>query len=166
MSLVCPRCSTPLTSHETPSGRLQGCLACGGIFVDRDVRARVISSLDAAVADASDLAAAHARWSPDLAARIACPTCRAPMQVTRVGAGNFDLDVCDAHGAWFDRHELRRFLDALGAQRGPRPSAKKAKPAPETKKRDSDPPPSSDSGISAGDVALGGVALLFEFLLD
>lgn len=31
-------------------------------------------------------------------------------------AGGVELDVCDAHGAWFDRHELRRFIDALSVQ--------------------------------------------------
>lgn len=171
---ACPRCSTPLTTHPTASGQLQGCLACGGIFVDRAMRARAVASLDRSVVEASNLAAAHARWSPDLASRIACPLCRAPMQVSRIGAGDFDLDVCDAHGAWFDRDELRRFLEALAAQRGGQVAAaaeavapaskkpKKQRSAP--KKKDSDPPPSSKDGIGAGEVALGAVALLFELL--
>jgi Zn-finger nucleic acid-binding protein len=159
----CPRCATQLTSHRTTSALLQGCLACGGIFVDRDSRTKMIESADAGVAAASDLAAAHARWAPDTAARIACPSCRGPMSVTRLAAGNVDIDVCDAHGAWFDRHELRKFLDALVAQRSALPSKKQqakqhrrasapveAPPA----RRDSEPPPSS--GTDAWDVA-GGV---------
>lgn len=41
-------------------------------------------------------------------------------------AGSVDLDVCDDHGAWFDRHELRRFIDALSAQKqGNKKHAKK-----------------------------------------
>ncbi len=67
-------------------------------------------------AAASDLAAAHARHAPDVRARCACPICLKPMHTVNV-AGGVELDVCDEHGAWFDRHELRRFIDALSAQR-------------------------------------------------
>jgi Zn-finger nucleic acid-binding protein len=166
----CPRCSTALTAHQTASVLLHGCLACGGIFLDRDARARVVACVDASVAQASDLAAAHARWSPDTAAPIACPICRAGMRITRLGAGNVDIDVCDAHGAWFDRNELRRFLDALLAQR---PNAKieakaaklakSSKPAPTPPKKEerhSDPPA---SGSAVGD-AIDGAGAVFEVI--
>lgn len=161
--MQCPRCASPLTTHSTTVALLQGCLACGGIFVDRESRIRMIQTVDAAVCAASDLAAAHARWAPDTAARISCPCCRGSMTVTRVAAGGVDIDVCDAHGAWFDRHELRKFLDALVAQRSSMGSSKKQ--SAKNKKRVSAPvpepgrdsaPPSSSSGSdalgTAGDV--------------
>ncbi|MGZ3418083.1 MAG: TFIIB-type zinc ribbon-containing protein [Polyangiales bacterium] len=159
----CPRCATPLQSHQTATALLQGCLACGGIFVDREARMRMIASADAGVAEASDLAAAHARWAPDTTARIACPSCRGAMTVTRLAAGGVDIDVCDAHGAWFDRNELRKFLDALLAQRSAAPNKKlgakqhkrAAAPAP-VPKRESHAPASSSSGTDAVE-AVGGV---------
>ncbi len=89
---------------------------CGGIFLDQASRQRVVAARCADAAAASDLASAHARWSPALDARIACPACGRPMTATRV-AGDVDLDVCGDHGAWFDRDELRRFIDALSTQR-------------------------------------------------
>lgn len=122
--MTCPRCAQPLTTHKTATATLQGCLTCGGVFLDRDSRARVVAARCDDTARASELAASHARWSPDLRARCPCPICRAPMQVVQV-AGGIDLDVCDTHGAWFDRDELRRFIAAL---RSPR-SQKKRKAA-------------------------------------
>jgi Zn-finger nucleic acid-binding protein len=168
----CPRCATSLTSHQTPNALLQGCLACGGIFLDNAARQRIIATVDAAAAQASDLAAAHARWTPDLRQRIACPACGRPMEVTHVVAGGFELDVCDAHGAWFDRDELRRFVDALARQRSKsdKKSAAKMQRVPPPP-RDSSPPPSSkksadDSGESTGLAVAAGAFGLFVDLLD
>lgn len=48
------------------------------------------------------------------------------MHVVKV-AGEVDLDVCDDHGAWFDRHELRRFIDALATPSGRTSSGSKTK---------------------------------------
>jgi len=68
------------------------------------------------------------------------------MSTTRV-AGEVELDVCDDHGAWFDRHELRRFIDALSAQRPKDLSAKKKKGAPHPA-----------TGVAVGAVAATAVA--------
>lgn len=115
-----------MTTHKTSTATLEGCLCCGGIFVDRDSRARVVAARSVDAAQASDLAAAHARYQPDVRKRIACPVCGKPMTTTQV-AGAVDLDVCDEHGAWFDRDELRRFIDALETQRSSGASPKRSK---------------------------------------
>lgn len=121
MAFTCPRCTQPLTSHRTASATIEGCLGCGGVFVDREGRNRVVAAKCADTAAASDLAAAHARHNPSFGPAH-CPVCRKVMHVTRV-AGGVELDLCDDHGAWFDRHELRRFIDALSAQQ-PKRAAK------------------------------------------
>lgn len=115
MALTCPRCAQAMTPHRTTTANLEGCLVCGGIFLDRDSRNRVVAAKCKETAAASDLAAAHARTSP-AHHRAPCPVCRRTMLTTRV-AGDVELDICDDHGAWFDRNELRRFIDALDAQR-------------------------------------------------
>ena len=112
-----------MSSHHTSNATLEGCLSCGGVFLDRESRHRVVAAKCADTAAASDAAAAQARWTPDVRKRIACPVCGKPMTTTQV-AGAVDLDSCNEHGAWFDRDELRRFIDALSAQRA-KPSAKK-----------------------------------------
>jgi Zn-finger nucleic acid-binding protein len=116
MASRCPRCAHPLTNHQTATATLAGCLTCGGIFLDRESRIRVVAAKCTESAAASDLAAAHARWSPDVRGACACPVCSKPMHCVKV-AGSVDLDVCDEHGAWFDRNELRRFIDALSTQK-------------------------------------------------
>jgi Zn-finger nucleic acid-binding protein len=125
MASRCPRCGHSLTKHQTASATLEGCLTCGGIFLDRESRIRVVAAKCVDSAAASDLAAAHARWSPDVRTPCACPICSKPMHCVKV-AGSVDLDVCDDHGAWFDRHELRRFIDALSEKKpGKKGNAKK-----------------------------------------
>ncbi len=126
-AIACPRCAHSLTRHETKTAILQGCLSCGGIFVDKEGRNRVVATGCTEVASASDIASQHARMTPDTRAPIQCPMCRTAMATTRLAAGGVDIDVCDHHGAWFDRNELRLFIDALVAQRGlgAAPSGKK-----------------------------------------
>jgi Zn-finger nucleic acid-binding protein len=96
---------------------LQGCGHCGGIFLDNDGSTYVTRRVDPEIALLADRAAMNGAGRPlDLAATLlACPACATPM--SRVRAAGIDLDVCAAHGTWFDRGELHRVIDAYAQTR-------------------------------------------------
>ena len=106
---LCPRCTRLLQATHGPD---LACAACGGAFVDHgDLTARI----DAARPGGPQPdAPRHARGAPrEREVHYArCPTCAQPM--TRMNFGTRSgiiLDVCRAHGTWFDRGELDAVLD-------------------------------------------------------
>lgn len=44
----------------------------------------------------------------------ACPDCTEPLELMRIG--DVEVDVCDAHGVWFDRYELSKVLYRVGTE--------------------------------------------------
>lgn len=65
--------------------------------------------------DASARAIAEA---PDRTGR-ACPDCGGALVVTPVLDARVTIDVCDAHGAWFDPREMRAVIAAMVKRRPP-----------------------------------------------
>ena len=114
-STGCPRCKAPL---KAPPGCTIACSACHGVFVARDDLASVIQALEAGHV-AVELGDAY-RASPvrgDVGASsvesgvryLPCPVCGKPMNRKRL-IKHLDLtvDICLAHGVWFDAGELHR----------------------------------------------------------
>lgn len=118
----CPRCRVALVEHQTKSVLLSGCLTCGGIFLDHAARGRVVTQLDQDIVQAAGLAASQARYQPDVRATAACPACGVAMAIQKLASG-VTIDVCNAHGAWFDRDELPQLVAALTAMRKPAPTS-------------------------------------------
>jgi hypothetical protein len=44
-------------------------------------------------------------------APLTCPVCRTAMECVGLSETVHDVDVCKAHGTWFDRTELAAFMD-------------------------------------------------------
>ncbi len=109
----CPRCRAPLFAGVAHSVTLEGCGACGGIFLDNAASARITRVHDddiarlAARADARAIVHAIDREPADLP----CPRCAVAMK--RVRAAFIDVDVCEGHGTWFDAGELVRVMEAF-----------------------------------------------------
>lgn len=102
----CPRCDgVALTPHRVGGIERHRCAGCGGVWFDDSALRQVLSCLGM---DGDQPLGAPAGG----AVRLACPRCRELMATERAwGEGPpVDLDVCPAHGAWFDRDE---FEDAL-----------------------------------------------------
>jgi Zn-finger nucleic acid-binding protein len=120
----CPRC------HERPDleARLVGdvlldeCTHCHGVFVDRTTLERVLAERDqpslaalgtgVAAAPASVTASA-ASPRPEETGRVyvPCPDCDAIMNRLNFGRrSGVIIDVCGAHGTWFDARELSRVV--------------------------------------------------------
>jgi Zn-finger nucleic acid-binding protein len=124
---ACPRCRKPMAAIHVGTMALAECPACTGVWLDADVfdqlcgdratQAAVIhrTSLQPALeATAAALANEKIRYRP-------CPRCHKMMN--RVNFGKHSgviLDVCRAHGSFFDRDELHRvvtFIQAGGLDR-------------------------------------------------
>lgn len=80
-----------------------------------------------------------------------CPECRSPL-VTENLAGA-DIDVCDHHGTWFDRHELEQVAIALLKDYGVARRITDAEA--ERKQREAE----SEGSVSLQNVALGVAAV-------
>lgn len=113
--LCCPDCRLPFRAFEGAQGRLRDCERCGGQFVEH--------ALLAALLDGRELYGAAAprtppRFNPldDPVRYLRCPACDTPMARKNFGrTSGVIIDVCNAHGTWFDRGELPRVLTFVEA---------------------------------------------------
>lgn len=108
--LPCPSCASPFAAIPTEgSGRVLECTSCGGQWVDHaslrtlfERRLRVSTGLDAPIQQLS---------SPTRVRYLPCPLCTGLMNRRNFGErSGVIVDVCRAHGVWFDPGELPRVL--------------------------------------------------------
>jgi Zn-finger nucleic acid-binding protein len=128
MNLQCPECKLDLTAVESGSVTAHRCPRCRGIWLDPSSFQRLCEEESPPPDEETALAAARSsrtsRPEPRLDDRVryrACPACGEVMNRSNFGrVSGVVIDVCRAHGAWFDRGELaaiRRFLRAGGLRR-------------------------------------------------
>ncbi|MBX3202914.1 MAG: zf-TFIIB domain-containing protein [Labilithrix sp.] len=109
----CPRCTSPLEAAggagEWVDARLHECPRCGGMFVPRDALADILCRAEqggplAALPERGIGALEQVRYIP-------CPLCRSSMNRMNFGkVSGVIVDVCRAHGTWFDGGELTRVV--------------------------------------------------------
>ncbi len=91
----CPRCAAELVVRDDDGTVVAACPSGHGLLVTH----RALTELAAATADGPREADAPA---------VACPRCGEPMTARTFARGaSVVVDVCDAHGTWFDAGELR-----------------------------------------------------------
>jgi Zn-finger nucleic acid-binding protein len=109
-TLACLRCAESMRDAEIDGMAVSQCPRCGGAWVPADVaaslRRRSNDELRAYVVRGEMLALAR----PSREA-LTCPICSAPMECVPLAETVHDVDVCKAHGTWFDRTELIAFMD-------------------------------------------------------
>jgi len=149
----CPACGPPqLLGSRQFAGEpvaVSECAKCGGLWLDRRVfevllvRARHAELGGAAVAVAGERPAGAAAGPAALAAgRLyrPCPVCAALMNRQNYGRkSGVILDVCGAHGIWFDLDELPRVLAWIqggGEQRAGQLAAEEEKAASRDRRLD------------------------------
>ena len=109
----CPACAKPLATAQVGEQSVHECQACGGLWLDRVVfeqlgasrerQGALLGALPAPVAPAP-ATLAPVQYRP-------CPVCAQRMNRTNYAKrSGVVLDVCKAHGIWFDRDELRKVL--------------------------------------------------------
>lgn len=97
------------------------------MWLDNASAHRVLATRDPATVDLA--ARADARARARAAARLAtarCPVCAQPLSTTIEPRSGVELDLCAAHGTFFDRYELGLVVRAWGrtpAQLAPAPPA-------------------------------------------
>lgn len=106
----CPRCGAPLLDGQAGTVVLLGCHGCGGVWIDGETVRALATHRDR---DAEELARTMGSKRPieallavDRDKPVHCPACQAPLRREVVGGRSTPVDVCDAHGTWFDWGEL------------------------------------------------------------
>lgn len=109
----CPACAKPLGATRVGELEVQECLACGGLWLDRMIFEQLGASRER---QGALLGALPAPSAPPVVKLEAvhyrpCPACQQRMNRTNYAKrSGVVLDVCKAHGIWFDKDELRRVL--------------------------------------------------------
>ncbi len=123
----CPRCHHPLEAAPGDLGRAHECPRCGGIFIPRDALAEIMSAAEVGgalraepVRPVSELGGWSVEAGPTGSGAavhyVSCPQCHNAMNRLNFGkVSGVIVDVCKAHGTWFDAGELTRVVAFAGA---------------------------------------------------
>jgi Zn-finger nucleic acid-binding protein len=112
---LCPRCKAGMKAVTVGTTSLLECSACEGIWVD-------VATLQQICAEREKQAAvmelpAHPDEAAHLEANIRylpCPICHNLMnRVNFAHCSHVIVNVCKAHGTWFDKDELRRTVEFI-----------------------------------------------------
>lgn len=102
----CPRCSRPLEVAPGDDTRVHECAWCGGMFVPREVLAEILSNAELGGA-LREGPAQRVRPTDREVRYLPCPLCHTTMNRVNFGkVSGVIVDVCKAHGTWFDAAEL------------------------------------------------------------
>jgi Zn-finger nucleic acid-binding protein len=112
----CPRCEHPLASRLIDDIVIDECNRCHGLFLDQIAIQRVVTDRRQARAEAllGELPRGPAvpRLPPSHKMYIKCPVCHVVMNRRQFAAGaGVVIDVCKAHGTYFDAGELPQILE-------------------------------------------------------
>ena len=158
-SFPCPRCSITLFRGKRPGFELWGCGTCGGVWLDLASARRLAEALPAdAVALASQVARHASRSVEGSLAAGACPECEREMTHQSIAGAHVVIDVCGAHGAWYDKDELEKIAESIGrAKTAWAPAASEVAPGPKVDDGESlewERPPPQDP--TTGEKIVGG----------
>jgi Zn-finger nucleic acid-binding protein len=107
----CPACEATLGEEQVDGVPVYRCEACSGEYVEREVLVKLLAS-HAGPPDAHG--AGYVRPSPlaDPVRYLRCPVCGETMLRRNFHeSSGVIVDVCAAHGVWFDRDELPKILE-------------------------------------------------------
>jgi Zn-finger nucleic acid-binding protein len=112
----CPRCDALLHARRVGDVVIDECAGCAGVFLDHVAIQRITVEREPsrAVALLGALARAELRPLPAAGQRmyVPCPVCAAVMNRRLFASGTgIIIDICHAHGAFFDAGELPRIID-------------------------------------------------------
>ena len=115
---LCPRCRIPMNSVMLGATALDECGKCNGMWVD-------VATLEAICTNSEKLAAIDTAAAPetkpvqfepdiDNIRYIPCPVCEKLMnRLNFGGSSGVIVDVCKAHGTWFDPGELQHVVEFI-----------------------------------------------------
>ena len=118
-SLFCPSCRAEMNAVVVGGAGLSECPRCGGIWADTSSFQQICADRErqsAVLGMAAELPKAEAAGDAGLVRYVPCPRCRKLMnRMNFARCSGVIVDVCKAHGTWFDRDELRRIVEFVRA---------------------------------------------------
>jgi Zn-finger nucleic acid-binding protein len=116
---LCPRCRAGMNAVVVGGANLRECPNCEGTWVDPETLRQICADQEkqAAVLAVNPAAASGAPLAFDTHIHyLPCPVCRELMnRVNYAGCSNVIVEVCKAHGTWFDRDQLRQLVEFIRA---------------------------------------------------
>jgi Zn-finger nucleic acid-binding protein len=115
VSRLCPRCKVEMKAIVVGGNNLLECQQCDGIWVDVPTLQQICREREKQAAVLGMPAASPETKKLEKNVRyLPCPVCHQLMnRVNFAHCSNVILDVCKAHGTWFDRDELRRTVEFI-----------------------------------------------------
>lgn len=118
LTRLCPRCQTNTAVTVVGTVDLRECSRCDGIWADAEALQQICTDREQ---QAAVLGTAITIVAPEIAGMekvryVPCPVCKKLMnRVNFAKCSNVVVDVCKAHGTWFDKDELRRIVEFIQA---------------------------------------------------
>lgn len=114
----CPRCRSnghhaPLFHRAVGGLGMNGCGACGGVFLAPACAQRLAAALPEEAIKLSVSASQAARYRPDTTRALHCPVCAQEMRRQKAAKAGVDLDVCQQHGTFYDHQEVEKVTAAI-----------------------------------------------------
>lgn len=110
----CPGCEQPLGARRVGDVVIDECEACHGLFLDQIAIKRIITDRQQVRAEALLGTLPRVEHQPHQRAKlyIKCPICKVVMNRKLFASGSgLVVDVCRAHGTYFDAGELPRLIE-------------------------------------------------------
>ena len=116
--MLCPKCNgSAMQTVKVGKSSLWECPACEGMWLDATTLEVICAEKDQQAAVLGMASAPREAAHVETSFRyVPCPVCRQLMnRVNFAKMSGVIVDVCKAHGTWFDRDELRRLVDFIRA---------------------------------------------------
>jgi Zn-finger nucleic acid-binding protein len=114
---LCPRCQVGMKAIMIGNCNLRECPHCEGMWTDVDALQQICTEQEKQAAVLGMPAPPSEPVGLEKNIRyLPCPVCRKLMnRVNFAHCSQVVLDVCKAHGTWFDKDELRRTVEFIRA---------------------------------------------------
>lgn len=115
----CPGCKSAMQPVQVGTSTLEECSRCHGVWVDKITFEQICHQSEKQVALLGNATADPMGQGMPLEEKIRyrpCPECKQLMnRVHFANCSKVIVDVCKAHGTWFDKDELRRIVQFIRA---------------------------------------------------
>lgn len=115
--ILCPKCQTAMNLVKVGKNSLWECPECEGMWVDAATLQQICEEKDqqSAVLGMPTDPPSRAHLVTDFH-YVPCPVCKALMnRINFAHCSGVIINVCKLHGTWFDKDELRRIVEFIGA---------------------------------------------------
>jgi Zn-finger nucleic acid-binding protein len=111
---ACPRCRAQLEPRSVGAVSFAMCAPCRGMWLPHASVTGFLVASESELERASQVDLGRVRPEPIVLVHpLACPRCARPMKREPLARAQVTIDLCTAHGMWFDAGELRAFVSAL-----------------------------------------------------